>query len=172
MTIAKSLAIGMVAVAVTPSALTYELTTHAAMTYNAYAQSKVGSDRAIARDLGIVWFLVDPGPDSANWDSIFKSTNPFGKIYIDTNSTSGGSDLSREATHSFEGKIIDGRLKVPAQTLPGWLMRGAVREDDSGSGLTAAKGEPLDSGNEAMTDLSDTNKAPVEVTIDDGDPPQ
>jgi hypothetical protein len=162
----RMLAIAVTGAVIAPSASSYELTTHAAMTYNAYTQSKLGTDRAVARDLGIDWFLADPGLNFDSWDSTFKSTNPFGKTYID----SSGIDKSREIQESFEGKIIESDLGVPQVTLPGWLMRGAVRENDSGSGLTAAKGEPLDNGSEAMTDLSDTNKAPVEVTIDD--PPQ
>jgi hypothetical protein len=142
MTVRTMLAICAASLAFAPPVLSYELTTHAAMTYNAYKTSKLSTDSAVPRDLGIDWFLADPGADSAEWDQNFKSTNPFGEKYIDTSFMS-GSDSSR-AVKDFEREIIDGRLTVPAQSLPGWLMRGAVREDDSGSGLTGAKGEPFD----------------------------
>jgi hypothetical protein len=48
----------------------------------------------------------------------------------------------------------------------GWYGTSCV---GNGDGLNPGG---ADNRNEAMTDLSDTNKAPVEVTIDDGDPPQ
>lgn len=144
MNMKRVLAIGIAGLTVVPVASSYELTTHAAMTYNAFGKSKLSLDRAVARDLGIEWFLVDPGPDYNNWNASFKSTNPFGKKYFDTNSMSGGSDLSRDAKEDFEGKIIENTLGVPAVTLPGWLMRGAVREDDSGNLIATINSEPGD----------------------------
>jgi hypothetical protein len=141
---ARTLLIAVIGTATIPAAHPYELTTHAGMTYKAYQASRLGNDPSIARDLGIDWFLADPGANY-EWDSIFKSTNPFGKTYIDSNSSSGGSDLPRQASEAFEGKIIQApTLRVPQLTVPGWLMRGAIREDDGNYVVGSFNNEPLD----------------------------
>jgi hypothetical protein len=141
-----TIAVGLLTIAAAPFALSYELTTHAAITYNAYLQSRLATDRSIARDLGIDWYMADPGPDRTNWRPDFGSTDPFNKTYIDTNPLT-GNDAKRDA-NDFERKIILNTLGVPVLTVPGWLMRGAVREDDSGKifgvfGI-GASGEPYD----------------------------
>ncbi|MFZ5619387.1 MAG: hypothetical protein ACOY5W_00005, partial [Pseudomonadota bacterium] len=100
--------IGM-AISYTP--LAYELGTHARVTLNAYTESGLGSsqpNKLLMRELGIKF-----------------SDNPFGDRYYDMTT----------ATIDEYGVSDTFELKhMPPDTKPlsvqGWLMRGAIREDD------------------------------------------
>ena len=120
-----AIAIGPLFALTSNHATAYELTTHAKITNAAYLQSKYGSaSSGLQRALGIdVWTLP-----SITKASPFRSTDGF-DVYADIR---GSSVLPRNAT-SYEGNIIgktvessDERLRVS-----GWLMRGAIREDDA-----------------------------------------
>jgi hypothetical protein len=110
----------------------YELSTHARITYKAYEGSALGKEQSMTKDLGIDSFITS-SPD-----------NPFGFAYYDIS----GSVTSRSKT-SFEKIYMDESNNPnpaipPTATdvsLPGWLMRGAIREDDYASafGIWVAK---------------------------------
>lgn len=89
----------------------YELATHAAITLNAYSISILTTDTQTLSNLGLLGNPIDLGSD-----------------YFDIS----GMNALRRSAKGFEGKIID-NLKVNRTTLPGWLMRGAIREDDYAS---------------------------------------
>jgi hypothetical protein len=105
--------------AICNSVFAYDLHTHTAMTSEAVAQSKFTRDpksSAIIKQLGIKQIAI-----------------PFGDRYIDI-----GSQVISRNSSNFEADIMDtvrdadGRLVLPASyTLTGWLMRGAIREDDN-----------------------------------------
>ena len=96
----------------------YELTTHAELTKRAYAVSTLGSQ---LKQLG----LVDlPEPVDRN--------------YYDFTSLS----ISKRLANSFEAsKMLD--PKNDQYKIVGWLMRGAVREDDGGLTAGLKAGEPV-----------------------------
>lgn len=108
----------------------YELATHALITYSAFGQSKLISGSVI-QNLGIDSLLSSPDTN----------TQPFGNTYYDVQ----GSTISARTNKPFEDAIIDGGgapgFGVPALTLPGWLMRGAIREDDLGTTLGFNNGD-------------------------------
>ena len=90
----------------------YELGTHARLTQKAYERSVLSNAQAPAlfSDLGIDHTVV----------------NPFGDIYYDV---AGGALGEQRRANRFEARF----MPVPAEellTLPAWLMRGAIREDD------------------------------------------
>jgi len=92
----------------------YELATHGALAWHAYQRSVLVTDSARLRELGL---------DSATLD-------PFGRIYYDIS----GGQVSERRADDFEGTIIEQRLDRLGATplsILGWLMRGAIREDDS-----------------------------------------
>jgi len=89
----------------------YELGTHARLTQQAYSRSVLQTDVTLFRDLGV---------DKLDADK------PFGESYLDV---SGGRIEERTGkTFSTNDK------RMPGDTMPfsiqGWLMRGAIREDD------------------------------------------
>lgn len=91
----------------------YELATHGALTQKAYERSVLRNPQAgpaLLKDLGI-----NPAVPK-----------PFGDSYFDIWAVNA---YPREA-QEFEGAIIDGELKVEPLSIQGWLMRGAIREDD------------------------------------------
>ena len=98
----------------------YELGTHARLTYKAYEQSVLNKDSQLIKDLGID--LSDPN-------------NPFGTQYYDVS----GSDMQVRDISPFEEGFMNDRNNpnpvIPVGTdplsLPGWLLRGAIREDDA-----------------------------------------
>ena len=103
----------------TPWANGYELATHGALTYQAYLKSNLNTN-ALLQDLGIDRLLVSPNVP-----------NPFGDTYYDVQ----GGTINTRSANAFESTIIKEDLKkilsVEPLTLPGWLMRGAIREDDA-----------------------------------------
>lgn len=118
----KSLIIGLsiVSLFVVARAYAYELGTHARMTQEAASRS-VLSDTQFYKSLGIDSIVLNPAGGFA--------LNPFGDSYYDV---SGNSVNVRQADP--DGVQFDARfLGLPAEqrfTLPAWLMRGAIREDD------------------------------------------
>jgi len=102
----------------------YELATHGAMTRAAFEKS-VLNDAAFRTDLGLP-----------------EGTNPFGEVYYDV---AGNTVRERKASASFEGLIIEDKLKANPLSVTGWLMRGAIREDDLGQILGVnSGGDPHD----------------------------
>ncbi len=102
----------LVGVAVTSSmpAIAYELGTHARLTQMAITSSILNSAK-FADSLGI--------------DS--NSLSPFGNEYYDLH---GGTTITRtRETNVFESQFIP-LQRDQLLTLPAWLMRGAIREDD------------------------------------------
>lgn len=89
----------------------YELYTHAAITQNAYMRSVLGQDTQVLIDLGVNNFASD-----------------LGDVYYDVPGVSGVTPSVRDAK-PFEGDIITQVGGAPL-SIPGWLMRGAIREDD------------------------------------------
>ena len=120
--------------AITPWAGAYELATHGAITYYAYQKSNLNSN-TLLQNLGIDMLLTSP--DTAK--------NPFGDTYYDIQ----GATVRGRAVQDFEGTIIEKRLEktlsVNRLTLPGWLMRGAIREDDA-KGEKNPQDDPYNSG--------------------------
>lgn len=95
-----------------PNANGYELATHGAITYNTYQRS-ILKDSQFLKDLGIdTQINLNPA-------------EPFGIIYYDVS----GDTANQRQRHVFEGDIIQ-RLGATPLSLEGWLMRGAIREDD------------------------------------------
>jgi hypothetical protein len=91
--------------------LSYELVTHSALTRQATDQSRLAIT-ATKKKLGIQ-----------------EGAEPFGKNYYDF---LGNLVVSRPAAQ-FEGEIIERSGELNKFSLRGWLMRGAIREDDGAS---------------------------------------
>ena len=101
----------------------YELATHARVTYMAYAQSTLAKEPRLLKSLGIdTLILLNP-------------SDPFGKTYYDVSVT----DTRERSANSFETEFMTEREDNPSPvippdvtnlSLPSWLMRGAIREDD------------------------------------------
>jgi hypothetical protein len=110
----------------------YELATHAKMINAAYGKSKLGATNSeIQKRLGIdVWTLAAASRDA-----------PFGDYYF---ALSLGQVFTRNAK-SYEFAVM---IKIDqdknALKIPGWLMRGIIREDDGGQVAGIKKGEPRD----------------------------
>jgi hypothetical protein len=114
----------------------YELATHAKMINFEYGKSLLGAhDSAIQKRLGIdAWIFAATS-----------SAAPFrtgsGDYYFDI---AGGQVFTRNAK-SYEFDVM---FKIGQQdenlTVPGWLMRGIIREDDGGQIAGIKKGEPRD----------------------------
>lgn len=86
----------------------YELATHAAITKNAIDRSVIGSDPQFLKNLGID----------------LTANNPFGEFYFDVS----GSEAQTRSVNDFEkGFMPQGSQPL---SLAGWLLRGAIREDD------------------------------------------
>jgi len=88
----------------------YELATHGRLTEQAYLQSNLVQDTQLLGSLGLTSGDV----------------NPFGHAFYDVS----GSQIKERQTNDFEktkGLMVDPR---EALTVKGWLMRGAIREDD------------------------------------------
>lgn len=102
---------------VSSDAFAYELGTHARMTFKAFAASKLTQDPQLLTDYGLD-VLQD---------------NPFGEMYVDT---SGIQNSVRNVSGFENGFMVDQSSPpaIPPGTSPlsisGWLMRGAIREDD------------------------------------------
>ena len=86
----------------------FELSTHGAITSESYQT------------------VIDRSPDLLRRLGITDSTNAFGDTYFILVSSN---PVTRPADPQFEGERI-GKLQVEPLSVPGWLMRGAMREDD------------------------------------------
>ena len=106
-------------VAVSANSVGYDLATHAHITLEAFNQSLLQSDPARLRDLGIPSLqyttLGDKYFDIRGNDVQPRESYPF--------------DFDLKKMPGVEGANADRR--IPSR-LHGWLMRGAIREDDSG----------------------------------------
>jgi hypothetical protein len=107
------------------SANAYELGTHARITYKAYERSTLAQDSTLLKNLGIDINITADG------------TTPFGNIYYDIN----GTDARERSVNDFEVPFMTESKDNPnpaipwgsnplPRSLPGWLLRGAIREDD------------------------------------------
>lgn len=107
----KILFLSALLVALSAQLHAYELGTHARLTWQAYLQSALTTDAGLLRDLGV------DEPDAAN---------PFGKSYFDV---SGGRIEERQGSVFA---VQDDRMPeaVAPYSMQGWLIRGAIREDD------------------------------------------
>lgn len=98
----------------------YELSTHALMTNRAYERSVLGSSSSTFLRLGIERWVMNPG----------SASSPFGASHheiVDNN----GNLVNRVAdVTQFETTRIPDPLKGKYLQVTGWLMRGAIREDD------------------------------------------
>src|SRR5207253_10655238 len=116
----KSLRTGLSLVAASNFSAGYgfELVTHAAITKSAYSRFMRDSPTKFA-ELGVLSFLSEPLPRPI-----------FGHLYYDVSidPTIGRLVLTRH-DWDFEGTIIDTLGEDPL-SIAGWLMRGAIREDD------------------------------------------
>lgn len=118
----------------------YELATHAAATYNAYLASRL-SQPTLRQDLGIDVLLADYTVKDP-----IAYLHPFGSTYYDVQ----GKSIQARSEKKFEEKVIASIKNTPIDNNPlnlsGWLMRGAIREDDSNFifGVLSFSGEPLD----------------------------
>ena len=91
-------------------ASSYELATHSRITERSYSRSNLVLDVNLLPNLGLE-----------------ASANPFGTAYFDVL----GGDVLERSNQPFE--IDKGRMSNAndALTIKGWLMRGAIREDDA-----------------------------------------
>lgn len=86
----------------------YELATHGVLTEQAYEKSSLSADKALLKSFGL-----DLG------------VNPFGEIYYEMSEVG---VVQRKQDGFEKGKMPDDG--VGFLSIPGWLMRGAIREDD------------------------------------------
>jgi hypothetical protein len=100
-----------------PHSYAYELATHAGLTKKIYERSQLGSDTALLKSLGL---------------SDYDSQNLFGTSYYDLS----GNRVAERIAQTFEGDVFrrvarNRRFAATEEfSIAGWLMRGAVREDD------------------------------------------
>ena len=87
----------------------FELTTHAMLTNRAYAISVLGSQ-----------------PDRLTQLGLTNLPSPFGRNYYDFTNTL----IARRSANAFELSKFASDARVDEERINGWLMRGAIREDD------------------------------------------
>lgn len=88
--------------------LAYEVETHGAITQETYVKS-ILAETSLVTDLGLE-----------------TSNDPFGNTYYDIS----GDAITERKSQPFEDEIIQKRLSEQPLSIKGWLMRGAIREDD------------------------------------------
>ena len=91
------------------SAQGYELATHSRLTEQAFLRSNLVQDQQLLGNLGL---------------SKLPSLNPFGDIYFDVS----GSQAPMRSVNDFEKALMSDPNQY--RSIKGWLMRGAIREDD------------------------------------------
>jgi hypothetical protein len=89
----------------------YEIETHAIVTQRAHEISMLATDSELLRELGIV-----------------DRSNAFGVLYNDMNITF--DEVETRASTPFEQRIVRAQGIAPL-SVGGWLMQGAIREDDA-----------------------------------------
>jgi hypothetical protein len=97
----------------------YELATHGRLTYEAYKRSMLKPDSDLLKDLSI------------------KDIATFGTSYYDIS----GDQVAQREKNDFEQSAKRMPEEVDPISLPGWLLRGAIREDDV---LFPDNGQPVD----------------------------
>ena len=117
---AKVKLILMAALLAVPACFAFDINTHTAMTAEAIRQSRISDNpnsSIIFQKLGL-----------------FDRNGAIGSYYIDI----GANGWTKRSTTAFESKVIDAvsapgtGLVVPnAESIPGWIIRGAIREDDN-----------------------------------------
>ncbi len=110
-------------VSMAPDIYAYELATHGYMTWHAYNESIVRGD-FLLQELGINGEMYLGGKEEV--DSIFK----FSYFDIKTNDIRKRLESEFSKNYMPRSEELGNNKKIPLQ-LPGWLMRGAIREDDN-----------------------------------------
>lgn len=112
----------------TKSVFGYELATHARITNQSYNNSILSLDETKLDELGV---------------SELDISNPFGAFYYDV---TGSSVNVRDAENFSKQKDRMPNPDVESLTIKGWLMRGAIREDDLGRcrGFRLSDDQPYD----------------------------
>ena len=102
-----------------PSSLSaFEIATHATITNQAYLRSRLGTDLTLSRQLGI---------DTHLYQGI-QTLAPFSDNYFDFS----GVAIGRRNRNPYEEDVLRSiGLRSDSLLLNGWLMRGAIREDDN-----------------------------------------
>jgi hypothetical protein len=114
----------LLVLATASSAFGYSTTTHTAMTWYSFTQSKLATDPSIFEQLGLTGMLVLDGEA------------PFRGHGLDRYIAIGSSPQWLQGDAEFEKKIMSD-VRAPLRALPtdytltGWVMRGAIREDDN-----------------------------------------
>ena len=130
--------------AISPGATSgYELVTHGVLTYAAYAESWLQAGSPLRQNLGIDVYLADP-----------TTNKPFGEVYYDFAETDvrpreadavGSDDTPFDETRMVKifraDKTVGFKPHDDNLRLPGWLMRGAIREDDD---MSSSEPNPKD----------------------------
>ena len=101
-----------VLIILSPCVSSYELDTHARLTEQAFFQSALSVDDTLIENLGL---------------SSFDVNNPFGDIYYDIS----GTTINVRNIYTYEKDVMPNKGDDEL-TIKGWLMRGAIREDDLG----------------------------------------
>ncbi len=99
----------LLAASVVAPADAYELGTHGRLTFEAYKRSVIKADSSLLRELGVK-----------------DDSNPFGTTYYDV----AGDQVRSREKHDFEESARRMPEEVDPLSVPGWLLRGAIREDD------------------------------------------
>jgi len=100
------------------AAVSYEIDTHGAISKYTYDKSVQisGESTSLYHDMGV-----------EQWNQQENLDMPFGEVYYDVFNA----DVhERNVFKDYGGFIIENKLKVSPLSLRGWLMRGAIREDD------------------------------------------
>jgi hypothetical protein len=109
----------------------YDVATHALISNSAYTQSRLGSTADLVFSLGLASWVL-PNAPLAPFETINGSDT-----YLDMS----GSTASVRTANSYEDKVLKkisptrGSPGRDSTRLNGWLMRGAIREDDTGGPL-------------------------------------
>lgn len=116
-------------VALLPShALPYEIETHAVVTAKAFAR------------------VAEQDPQLLDRLGIKRSEDNLDRVYYDVS----GNTIRQRTDQAFENQIVDKKLKflgVDKLSVPGWLLRGAIREDDGAAALFLSNPQDDDYGN-------------------------
>jgi hypothetical protein len=120
----------------TQSVCGFELATHAQITQQAYLQSILYDPtiavadigQSFANNLGIGSYVWGEVPLTYATGSFKRTITPFGTRYFDVRQDT--NSVVRTGSEELEGKIFYALDYFP-NTLDGWLMRGAIREDDN-----------------------------------------
>jgi len=134
--------VSLLGLIVAAEAHSYELSTHAALTWAAVNQSILSGQALLDQfDLTPLLMSADTPFSQTTQPSFIATSKPFGTVFWDV---SGSTVNLRKPSATFEGGIINrvtGR-SIKLTSLPGWVLQGAIREDDGAGVIFAASGEP------------------------------